>query len=87
MSVIVATAYMDEAQDFDWLAVMDQGQVLATGTPAALLARTGASSLESAFIALLPDIAKRGIKPCPSRRWKPMPTTSPSRPQLDHALR
>ncbi|WP_075258028.1 ribosome-associated ATPase/putative transporter RbbA [Herbaspirillum camelliae] len=60
MSVIVATAYMDEAQAFDWLAVMDQGRVLATGAPAALLARTGASSLESAFIALLPAHRKAG---------------------------
>ena len=28
MSVIVATAYMDEAQGFDWLAMMDDGQIL-----------------------------------------------------------
>src|SRR5699024_3834472 len=52
MSVIVATAYMDEAQRFDWLVAMDAGQVLATGTPAALLERTGTSTLEEAFIAL-----------------------------------
>ncbi|MBN9114094.1 MAG: ABC transporter ATP-binding protein, partial [Pandoraea sp.] len=32
MSVIVATAYMDEAQRFDWLVAMDAGRVLATGT-------------------------------------------------------
>jgi ABC-type multidrug transport system ATPase subunit len=41
MSVMVATAYMDEAQRFDWLVAMDDGQVLATGTPAELLERTG----------------------------------------------
>ncbi|MCL8396446.1 ATP-binding cassette domain-containing protein, partial [Pseudomonas aeruginosa] len=29
MSVIVATAYMDEAQRFDWLAAIDDGKVLA----------------------------------------------------------
>jgi len=34
MSVIVATAYMEEAERFDWLVAMDAGQVLATGTPA-----------------------------------------------------
>src|SRR5690554_7647103 len=39
MSVVVATAYMDEAQGFDWLVAMDTGQVLATGTPAELLDR------------------------------------------------
>lgn len=63
MSVIVATAYMDEAQGFDWLAVMDEGQILATGTPGELLERTGASSLEAAFIGLLPEARKRGHKP------------------------
>ena len=58
MSVLVATAYMDEAQRFDHLVAMDAGQVLATGTPAELLARTGSDTLEQAFIRLLPE-AKR----------------------------
>ncbi|OYU98599.1 MAG: hypothetical protein CFE45_15870, partial [Burkholderiales bacterium PBB5] len=60
MGVLVATAYMDEAQRFDWLVAMDDGQVLATGTPAQLLARTGCADLEAAFIALLPEEKKRG---------------------------
>jgi ribosome-dependent ATPase len=51
MSVIVATAYMDEAQRFDWLVAMDEGRVLATGTPAELLERTGSANLEAAFVA------------------------------------
>ena len=63
MSVVVATAYMDEAQGFDWLMVMDAGRVLATGTPAELLARTHSQSLEEAFIALLPDEKKQGYAP------------------------
>ena len=58
MSVLVATAYMDEAQRFDQLVAMDAGRVLATGTPAELLASTGSDSLEQAFIRLLPE-AKR----------------------------
>ncbi len=60
MSVLVATAYMDEAQRFDWLVAMDDGCVLDTGTPAELLARTGTHSLEAAFIALLPEARKQG---------------------------
>jgi ribosome-dependent ATPase len=32
MSVVVATAYMDEAARFDWLIAMDAGRVLATGS-------------------------------------------------------
>ncbi|MBS0610072.1 MAG: ATP-binding cassette domain-containing protein, partial [Proteobacteria bacterium] len=60
MSVMVATAYMDEAQRFHWLVAMDEGQVLATGAPQELLARTGCASLEEAFIALMPEEKKRG---------------------------
>ncbi|MCC6173411.1 MAG: ribosome-associated ATPase/putative transporter RbbA [Gammaproteobacteria bacterium] len=63
MSVIVATAYMDEAQRFSWLVAMDAGRVLATGTPAELLQRTDRDSLEGAFIALLPEERKRGHAP------------------------
>ncbi|PKO59888.1 MAG: multidrug ABC transporter ATP-binding protein, partial [Betaproteobacteria bacterium HGW-Betaproteobacteria-19] len=55
MSVIVATAYMDEAERFDWLVAMDAGKLLATGTPDELHRRTGTDSLEAAFIALLPE--------------------------------
>ncbi len=59
MSVIVATAYMEEAAGFDWLVAMDDGRVLATGTPAELLARTGAGNLDAAFIGLLPEEKRR----------------------------
>ncbi|WP_370528178.1 ribosome-associated ATPase/putative transporter RbbA [Rhodoferax sp. BLA1] len=54
MSVVVATAYMEEAAGFDWLVAMDAGRVLATGSTAELLAKTGQTTLEEAFIALLP---------------------------------
>ncbi|PPD46718.1 MAG: multidrug ABC transporter ATP-binding protein [Methylobacter sp.] len=58
MSVLVSTAYMDEAERFDWLVAMDAGKVLATGTAAELKTRTGTDNLEAAFIRLLPE-AKR----------------------------
>ena len=54
MSTLVATAYMEEAERFDWIAAMDDGKVLATGRPADLLRETGCTSLEAAFIHLLP---------------------------------
>ena len=63
MSVVVATAYMDEAQRFDWLIALDEGRVLATGTPAELLARTASAGLEQAFIALLPPHKRQGHQP------------------------
>jgi len=59
MSVIVSTAYMEEAARFDWLVAMNDGGVLATGTPEEILQKTGTSSLDAAFIALLPD-SERG---------------------------
>jgi ribosome-dependent ATPase len=52
LGVLVATAYMDEARRFDRLLAMDAGRVLAEGSPAELLARTGAATLEQAFAAL-----------------------------------
>ena len=59
MTVIVATAYMDEAENFDWLVAMNQGKVLATGSPEELHRKTGTESLEEAFIALLPEEQRR----------------------------
>ena len=46
MSVLVATAYMEEAARFDWLMAMDAGRVLATGTPDELLMQTGTPTLD-----------------------------------------
>ena len=62
MSVVVATAYMDEAQKWDWIVAMDAGKVLATGTPAELMTRTGSRDLEECFIRLLPEEKRRGHK-------------------------
>ncbi|PKM19532.1 MAG: multidrug ABC transporter ATP-binding protein [Gammaproteobacteria bacterium HGW-Gammaproteobacteria-15] len=59
MSVIVATAYMDEAEGFDWLIAMNAGQVLASGSPAELHRQTKTQALEAAFIQLLPESAKQ----------------------------
>ena len=62
MSVVISTAYMDEAQQWDWIVAMDAGQVLATGTPAELMQRTGTGDLEKCFIALLPEEKRMGHK-------------------------
>jgi ribosome-dependent ATPase len=62
MSVVVATAYMEEAERFDWLVAMDEGRVLATGSPAEVRQHTGTDSLEAAFVALLPEEKRRGHK-------------------------
>jgi len=60
MSVIVATAYMEEAERFDWLVAMNDGQILATGKPQELLEKTQTPNLDAAFIALLPEELRQG---------------------------
>jgi ribosome-dependent ATPase len=67
LSVLVATAYMDEALRFDWLVALDGGRVLAAGTPAALMERTGSADLEQAFVALLPPARRAGQPVLPDR--------------------
>ncbi|MCA8038509.1 ribosome-associated ATPase/putative transporter RbbA [Burkholderia seminalis] len=71
MSVLVATAYMDEARRFDRLIAMDAGRVLATGSPAELLARTGCDTLEDAFVALLPEARRHGHQPVRPTPFEP----------------
>jgi ribosome-dependent ATPase len=60
MSVMVATAYMEEAEGFDWLTAMDDGRLIATGSPAELRAKGNASTLDEAFINLLPEAKRAG---------------------------
>ncbi len=60
MSVVVATAYMEEAERFDWLVAIDSGTVLASGSPAEIRTRAGEATLEAAYIALLPEARRAG---------------------------
>lgn len=60
MSVLVATAYMEEAQSFDWLVAMDGGCVLAAGSPAELKEQTRSNTIEEAFIAFMPEERRAG---------------------------
>ncbi|TDQ21213.1 ribosome-dependent ATPase [Raoultella sp. BIGb0149] len=62
MSVLVATAYMEEAERFDWLVAMNAGEVLATGSAEELKAQTRSQTLEQAFIALLPEAQREAHK-------------------------
>ena len=60
LSLLVSTAYMDEAQGFDHLVAMDAGQVLACGSLEELRARTGERDMEEVFVALLPAERRGG---------------------------
>lgn len=45
MTVIVSTAYMEEAERFEQVVVMNAGSILAKGTPAEIKATTGCATL------------------------------------------
>ena len=74
MSVLVATAYMEEADSFDWLIAMDAGRVTAAGSPQGLKAQARSNTIEEVFIAFLPEERRRG------RRALKVPP----RPEHDH---
>lgn len=59
MSVLVSTAYMDEAEQFDWLVAMNAGKILASGTPEDIKKQASAIDLEKSFISLLPEHTRR----------------------------
>lgn len=54
LTVLAASTDLQEAAGFERLAVLNAGRLLATGSPEELRQRTGTTSLEHAFVALLP---------------------------------
>jgi len=52
MTLLVATAYMEEAERFGYIVAIDEGKVIAAGETPEILARTKTGSLEEAYIAL-----------------------------------
>lgn len=66
LSIVVSTAYMDEAIGFDWLVALHQGSVIASGSPTDILQKTNCARMEEAFVALLPATETR-FSPLSSR--------------------
>ena len=58
-TLLVSSHVMDEADRCDELVLLREGEVLATGTPAALRLQTGAEDLDGAFLDLI-DRAETG---------------------------
>ena len=52
-TVVMTTHYMEEATRCDEVALLHQGTLIARDTPAAIKSRTGAGSLDDAFLALV----------------------------------
>ncbi|MDT8870107.1 hypothetical protein RAA17_00285 [Komagataeibacter rhaeticus] len=77
MTVIVSTAYMEEAERFSWLVAMDSGRVLVSDRTQHVLERTHTKSLEEAYIALLPAGRR------PQEGGLAIPLYQPRRPARD----
>ena len=60
MSLVISTAYFEEAGGFDEVVAMEAGRVLARGAPEALRASTRSATLEQAFVSLLPERRREG---------------------------
>ena len=63
MTVLVATAYMDEAARFGRIVAVDAGRVIADGPLAEILAKTGTRTLEEAYVALQAEGEGRAPEP------------------------
>lgn len=61
MTVIVATAYIDEAEGFEHLIAMDDGKIIADKPTRQVMLETNSETLEQAYIKLLPP-EKRGAE-------------------------
>ena len=61
MTVIVATAYIDEAEGFEHVLAMDDGKLIADKPTKQVIAETGSKNLEEAYVKLLPP-EKRGAE-------------------------
>jgi ABC-2 type transport system ATP-binding protein len=59
VTLVISSHVMDEAEHCDELLLMRDGELLASGTPDQLRARTGEADLEDAFLALIEQRARR----------------------------
>lgn len=65
LTVVVATAYMEEAEPFDDLVLLDRGRVLARGAAKELCRKTASPSLEGAYARLLEEVGRESAAPAP----------------------
>ena len=74
LTVLVSTAYMDEASQCDKLFMLHEGKLLATGSPAEFCAMSDADNMKDAFLTLLARASGTPYVPTLMNRRKPQPT-------------
>ncbi len=78
MTVIVSTAYIDEAERFEYLLAMDDGKILANAPTKQVLQQTQSQTLEQAYIKLLPDNKKTDQEGLQLTPFKKDPNSPPA---------
>ncbi len=78
MTVMVATAYIDEAGRFEHLLAMDDGHLIANAPTQTVLADTHSQTLEEAYVKLLPPDKQEGSGSLELTPFKPDPTSPPA---------
>ena len=78
MTVIVATAYIDEAEQFPHLLAMDDGRLLANAPTREVMAQHGGKTLEETYIRLLPEEKRQGAGGLGITPFVPDPDSPPA---------
>ena len=78
MTVIVATAYIEEAQQFEHLLAMDAGRLLADKPTAEVLREYGTDNLETAYVSMLPPEKQQGSGTLELTPFVPEPDAPPA---------
>ena len=84
VTIFVSTHFMNEAERCDRISLMDSGRVLATDTPAGLIAARGAATLEDAFIGYLEEASGASRRRRDQARTRPV-AVAPRDPAADAA--
>ncbi|MBN9540164.1 MAG: ABC transporter permease, partial [Alphaproteobacteria bacterium] len=66
VTIFVSTHFMNEAELCDRISLMHAGKVLVSDTPAAIVERRSAATLEEAFVAYLEDAIRQGGEKTPA---------------------
>ena len=68
VTIFITTHFLNEAEHCDRISLMSAGKLLVADTPAGVVQRRQATTLEEAFIGYLEDAEKaQGDAPCPRR--------------------